>query len=148
MDLKYTVHQCPLEMYTSVVLMCQAIESTQSNKLGYPSPPCGWRKCTSHQHPLSPGYWPHYPSSQVTICWPGWCLKSLHISHSSPMVRSQTAIASVSYSFSFSCSCDSPPSSASSSSPSYILAVVSFLTKWSDFCNHFFLLCLGVNDTG
>jgi len=38
MDLKYTVHQCPLEMYTSVVLMCQAIESTQSNTHYYPFP--------------------------------------------------------------------------------------------------------------
>lgn len=56
MDLKHAVHQYPLELYTSVVLMCQAIKSTQFNKLCYPCLPCGWRQWPSHLHPLSSGY--------------------------------------------------------------------------------------------
>ena len=50
MALKYTVHQCPLELYTLVDLTCQATESTPSNKRGCPFPPPGWR-----QGPSNPG---------------------------------------------------------------------------------------------
>jgi len=39
MALKYTVHQCPLELYTLVDLTCQATEFTLSNKRGCPFPP-------------------------------------------------------------------------------------------------------------
>jgi len=48
MALMYTVHQCPLELYTLVDLTCQATESTPSNKHGCPFPPPGWRQGTSN----------------------------------------------------------------------------------------------------
>ena len=47
---KYTVHQCPLELYTLVDLTCQATKSTPSNKRGCPLPTPGWR-----QGPSNPG---------------------------------------------------------------------------------------------
>jgi len=50
MALMYTVHLCPLELYTLVDLLCQTIESTLSNKCGYPFPTPGWR-----QGPSNPG---------------------------------------------------------------------------------------------
>ena len=48
MALKYTVHQCPLELSTLVDLTCQATESTPTNKSGCPFPPPGWRQGTSN----------------------------------------------------------------------------------------------------
>ncbi|PKU31858.1 reverse hypothetical protein [Limosa lapponica baueri] len=48
MSIGYAVHLCPPGVYAFVALTCQAIESTQSNKLGYPSPPPGWRQGTSN----------------------------------------------------------------------------------------------------
>jgi len=49
MAFKYTVHQCPLELYILVDLMCQAMESTLSNKPGCPFPPPGWKQ--DHSNP-------------------------------------------------------------------------------------------------
>lgn len=43
MALGYSVHWCPIEPNTPVVLMCQAIKSTQSNKTDCPFPPPGGR---------------------------------------------------------------------------------------------------------
>ena len=40
----YTVHQRLPKPYTSVGLMCQAIESTQSGTPSHPFPPRGWRQ--------------------------------------------------------------------------------------------------------
>ena len=41
---EHTVHRCLLELYMSVGLMCQAIESTQSSKPICPFPPPVWRQ--------------------------------------------------------------------------------------------------------
>lgn len=49
------MHQCPLELYLSVGLMCQAIGSTQFSKPGCPFPPPGWS-----QGPTSPHQILHY----------------------------------------------------------------------------------------
>lgn len=51
MVLGYTVHRCPLELYTSVGLICQAIESTQFNKTDCVFLPPAWR-----QSPSRPGH--------------------------------------------------------------------------------------------
>jgi len=48
MTIKYTVHQCPLELYALLDLRYTAIESTVSNKHGCPFLPPGWRQGTSN----------------------------------------------------------------------------------------------------
>lgn len=44
MPLEYIVHQCSLKTYTPVILIWQAIESSQSNKPDCPFSPPGWRQ--------------------------------------------------------------------------------------------------------
>lgn len=95
---------------------------------------------------LLPSLWQNQ-SGQVTMCSPGWGLKSFCISHSS--LRDQDRVVSYSFMSSVSspfCSCDGP---ASSSSSSWYLRgdTASSHTIWADFHCCCFFLTTGVADT-